>query len=272
MFPYPGIDFKAGIWQLTWKTLGQLSQQISSPPSIQTAHQSSLESSLAGSIGVFGTFCWMLLQYPGVELSTRESPPVCFPISGITSIPLLSSLAIVAIRSLTESLNKKNIRIKKIIIWLVFVQRFWRNFPTEFSGLKFSEIFQQLKYFKKFLRISILIFVSQIPNFLGNLQSGIFKFFRETRTSSYVFVFRTWQNLSILELGSSRVVPGLGVLETDEVTLELDIPGLTSPLGTELFWLPWVFKWILKDSSIGTVAGDGRDGWYVPKKQKIKIH
>lgn len=40
-----GDSLRAGMWQARWKTLGHLSQQSSSPPFWQTAHQSSLGSS-----------------------------------------------------------------------------------------------------------------------------------------------------------------------------------------------------------------------------------
>lgn len=40
-----GDSFRVGMWQARWKTLGHLSQQSSSPPFWQTAHQSSLGSS-----------------------------------------------------------------------------------------------------------------------------------------------------------------------------------------------------------------------------------
>lgn len=41
-----GRELMLGMWQFWWNTLGHLSQHISSPPSRQTAHQSSLGSSL----------------------------------------------------------------------------------------------------------------------------------------------------------------------------------------------------------------------------------
>lgn len=47
---HPGNALRAGMWHLRWKTLGQLSQHnTGSPPSRQTAHQSSLGSSFCES-------------------------------------------------------------------------------------------------------------------------------------------------------------------------------------------------------------------------------
>lgn len=41
-----GSELMFGMWQFWWNTLGHLSQHINSPPSKQTAHQSSFGSSL----------------------------------------------------------------------------------------------------------------------------------------------------------------------------------------------------------------------------------
>jgi len=42
---YSGMALRFGMWQYVWKTFGHLSQHTNSPPSIHTAHQSSLGSS-----------------------------------------------------------------------------------------------------------------------------------------------------------------------------------------------------------------------------------
>lgn len=47
-----GNGFIIGMWQCWWNTFGHLSQHISSPPSEQTAHQSSFGSSLFLSAGI----------------------------------------------------------------------------------------------------------------------------------------------------------------------------------------------------------------------------
>lgn len=47
---HPGDSRRAGMWQVRWKTLGHLSQQRSSPPFWQTAHQSSLGSSSGAAV------------------------------------------------------------------------------------------------------------------------------------------------------------------------------------------------------------------------------
>lgn len=50
---YSGNVFNPGMWQNKWKTFGHLSQQrTASPPSIQTAHQSSFGSSFDIDVGV----------------------------------------------------------------------------------------------------------------------------------------------------------------------------------------------------------------------------
>jgi len=54
------------------------------------------------------------------------------------------------------------------------------------------------------------------------------------------------------------MVPGLGVFETEEVTL-----GFRSPFG--------VLKWILNDSSSGWGAGTGRETLDDPKASHNKI-
>lgn len=45
-----GDSWRVGMWQVRWKTLGHLSQQRSSPPFWQTAHQSSLGSSSGSAV------------------------------------------------------------------------------------------------------------------------------------------------------------------------------------------------------------------------------
>lgn len=94
-FSYSTLN--GGIWQFWWNTFGHLSQHTSSPPSIQTAHQSSLGSSLSVS------FAALFFVPSSVELSTWGEPPVFARPSARTCTPLLSNLAIVAIRSLTDS-------------------------------------------------------------------------------------------------------------------------------------------------------------------------
>lgn len=42
---YSGMALRFGMWQYVWNTFGHLSQHTNSPPSMQTAHQSSLGSS-----------------------------------------------------------------------------------------------------------------------------------------------------------------------------------------------------------------------------------
>lgn len=52
-----------GMWQNWWKTFGHLSQQTNSPPSIQTAHQSSFGSSFP----VSAVFSLLTIEGPGPE-------------------------------------------------------------------------------------------------------------------------------------------------------------------------------------------------------------
>lgn len=67
-----GDSFRVGMWQVRWKTLGHLSQQSSSPPFWQTAHQSSLGSS-SGSALLSDTGCpadWARGSFPALDLDS----------------------------------------------------------------------------------------------------------------------------------------------------------------------------------------------------------
>uniref|UniRef100_A0A182TXV5 Uncharacterized protein n=1 Tax=Anopheles melas TaxID=34690 RepID=A0A182TXV5_9DIPT len=110
------------MWQVWWKTLGHLSQHISSPPSMHTAHQSSFGSSSFGKFLSSSTIVVVLLV-PPAELAPELEPLTTVPLlvcrsvelctcgevvlprcpSGSTCTPFESSFAIVAIRSFTES-------------------------------------------------------------------------------------------------------------------------------------------------------------------------
>ncbi len=64
-----GDSFRVGMWQARWKTLGHLSQQSSSPPFWQTAHQSSLGSS-SGSTLFSDSGCaagWGRCSFPALD-------------------------------------------------------------------------------------------------------------------------------------------------------------------------------------------------------------
>ena len=70
-----GDSWRVGMWHVRWKTLGHLSQQRSSPPFWQTAHQSSLGSSSGSAVFSFdgwpadsdcGTFTPLVLDLGGV--------------------------------------------------------------------------------------------------------------------------------------------------------------------------------------------------------------
>lgn len=108
------------MWHVWWNTFGHLSQHISSPPSIHTAHQSSLGSRSLGKLLSSSTMVVVLVVVPPVELLPLNETPlplvvrsvelctcgeVVLPrcVSGSTCTPFESSLAMVAIRSFTES-------------------------------------------------------------------------------------------------------------------------------------------------------------------------
>lgn len=88
-----GDSFRVGMWQARWKTLGHLSQQSSSPPFWQTAHQSSLGSS-SGSAPFSDSGCdggrrrWVLESDPETE---TDAGPFCCCWRGFDWSPVLLS-------------------------------------------------------------------------------------------------------------------------------------------------------------------------------------
>lgn len=117
-----GSDEIIGMWHVWWNTFGHLSQHISSPPSRQTAHQSSFGSSfwLFLSANCHWKFISFLLDSIWCILMRNEHSPsigadksvelwTCGDVvlprwpSGNTCTPFESNLAMVAIKSFTDS-------------------------------------------------------------------------------------------------------------------------------------------------------------------------
>lgn len=113
-----GNELIAGMWQFWWKTFGHLSQHISSPPSKQTAHQSSFGSSFWSVLSAKWKKVRIYCRKHEKEENCEHLPSAMFAISvelctcgdvvlfrpsGRTWTPFESSFAIVAIRSFIES-------------------------------------------------------------------------------------------------------------------------------------------------------------------------
>lgn len=112
-----GKELMFGIWQFWWNTFGHLSQHINSPPSKQTAHQSSFGSSFCPLLSAKSDSGLQIendifknLAFYSPSAGNVKSVDECTwgdvvlprP-SGNTCTPFESNLAIVAIKSLTDS-------------------------------------------------------------------------------------------------------------------------------------------------------------------------